>query len=57
MSYKRFVYKNGKVYGPYIYESYRDKDGRVKKRYLGKLNEKKGFLSKFFSIFLSGLNF
>ena len=36
MSHKRVVIKRGKTYGPYLYESYRDKDGKVKKRYLGK---------------------
>jgi hypothetical protein len=28
--------KNGVLHGPYLYESYRDKDGKVKKRYLGR---------------------
>jgi len=41
MSHKRVVIKRGKTYGPYLYESYRDKDGKVKKRYLGKVQEKK----------------
>ena len=41
MSYKRVVKRKGKSYGPYVYESYRDKDGKVKKRYLGKFEEKK----------------
>jgi parallel beta-helix repeat protein len=41
MSYKRVVKKKGKSYGPYIYESYRDENGKVQKRYLGKLEEKK----------------
>jgi hypothetical protein len=36
MGHKRYVVKNGKVYGPYIYESYRDSHGNVKKRYLGR---------------------
>jgi hypothetical protein len=35
MAYKRYFYRNGKKLGPYFYESYRDKNGRVKKRYLG----------------------
>jgi len=46
MSYKRVVTRNGKSYGPYFYESYRGEDGKVKKRYLGKLEEKKS-ASKF----------
>jgi len=50
MSYKRVVRKKGKNYGPYIYESYRDNDGNVKKRYLGKKDEQKIFSKK--SVFL-----
>jgi hypothetical protein len=41
MGHKRYVVKNGKVYGPYIYESYRDSEGNVKKRYLGRHHESK----------------
>ena len=39
MSHKRVVEKRGKSYGPYLYESYRDENGKVKKRYLGKVVE------------------
>ena len=39
MSHKRVVIKRGKTYGPYLYESYRDEHGSVKKRYLGKVKE------------------
>jgi len=35
MAYKRFFYRNGKRFGPYYYESYRDKSGKIKKRYIG----------------------
>jgi len=35
MAYKRFFNRNGKRIGPYYYESYRDKTGKVKKRYVG----------------------
>ena len=35
MVFKRFIKKNGKLMGPYYYESYRDETGKVKKRYLG----------------------
>jgi len=35
MAYKRYFYKNGKKFGPYYYESYRDKNGIVRKRYVG----------------------
>ena len=34
MAYKRYARKNGKVYGPYYYESYRE-GGKVKKIYIG----------------------
>src|SRR3972149_2414521 len=34
MAYKRYAKKNGKVYGPYYYESYRE-NGVVKKIYIG----------------------
>ena len=34
MVYKRYVYKRGKRFGPYYYESYRDGD-KIRKRYLG----------------------
>ena len=51
MSHKRVVVKRGKTYGPYLYESYRDKDGKVKKRYLGKHVEQKS-KKPFFIVFL-----
>jgi hypothetical protein len=35
MAYKRYFYRNGKRFGPYYYESYRDNSGKVKKRYIG----------------------
>ena len=39
MAYKKYIKKkvNGKesIFGPYYYESYRDKNGKIKKRYLG----------------------
>src|SRR3989338_4295855 len=39
MVYKKYINKNGKLHGPYYYESYRDGD-KIKKRYLGtSLNE------------------
>lgn len=45
------VKKKGKSYGPYVYESYRDKDGVVRKRYLGKA-ESKSFDKKFYNFIL-----
>ena len=35
MVHKQYIKKNGKLIGPYYYESYRE-DGKVKKRYFGK---------------------
>jgi hypothetical protein len=35
MAHKRFFYRKDKKFGPYYYESYRDENGKVKKRYLG----------------------
>jgi len=35
VAYKRYFYRNGKKFGPYYYESYRDKSGKVRKRYVG----------------------
>jgi hypothetical protein len=34
MVYKKYIYKDGKRFGPYYYESYRDKDGKVRKKYV-----------------------
>jgi len=45
MAYKKFVKREGKIFGPYYYESYRGKDGKVKKKYVGTINpdvKKKG---------------
>ena len=50
MGYKRFVEKRGKNYGPYVYESYRDSEGNVKKRYLGKAEKEKGKSGVFLGI-------
>ncbi len=38
MAYKRYFYRNGKRFGPYYYNSYRDENGKVKKRYVGTEN-------------------
>ena len=35
MAYKKYIKRGGKTFGPYYYESYRDKDGKVKKKYVG----------------------
>jgi len=59
MVHKRYVTKNGKVYGPYTYHSYRDNDGNVKKRYLGKHIEmsKKGLTLVFFMFLIMLFSF
>jgi parallel beta-helix repeat protein len=46
MVFKKYHYRNGKKFGPYYYQSYRDKDGKVKRTYLGTENPstKKTFL-------------
>jgi len=41
MAYKKYLKRNGKRVGPYYYESYRDENGKVKKRYLGTKNPDK----------------
>ena len=48
--YKKYIKRGGKVFGPYYYESYRDKEGNIKTRYVEnpaghykKLTKKTGF--------------
>jgi hypothetical protein len=53
MAYKRYFYRNGKKFGPYYYKSYRDNNGKVKKKYVGltdtdKKEEKKITPTRFF---------
>ena len=38
MAYKKYIKKDGKIFGPYYYESYRDESGNVKKKYVGTTN-------------------
>ena len=40
MVYKRYIKKDGKVYGPYSYHSQK-KDGKVISKYIGKIKESK----------------
>jgi len=35
MVYKKYIKRGNKRFGPYYYESYRDKDGKVRTRYIG----------------------
>ncbi len=41
MAYKRYIRKNGKLYGPYLYKSVRDKKGNVRNIYVGRGSEQK----------------
>ena len=41
MAYKKYIKKNGKTFGPYYYESYRDSKGKVRKKYVGTTNPHK----------------
>jgi len=41
MAYKKYIYRNGKKFGPYYYESYRDASGKVRKKYKGTTNPDK----------------
>ncbi|MBN2330685.1 MAG: hypothetical protein JXC85_02620 [Candidatus Aenigmarchaeota archaeon] len=56
MAYERYVKRNGKRYGPYVYRSCRDENGKVKSVFVKKgkpAGPKKGrlrFLGKFNSI-------
>jgi len=58
MVHKRYIRKNGKLYGPYYYESYRE-NGEVKKRYIGSVEQQKdtrkdrGFLRFFIILMLA----
>jgi hypothetical protein len=40
MVYKKYIKRGGKIFGPYYYESYRDKDGKARKRYIGTIYKK-----------------
>ncbi|MBU0894873.1 MAG: S8 family serine peptidase [Nanoarchaeota archaeon] len=51
MVYKRYIKKNGKLYGPYVYHSHK-KDGKVISKYLGKHIEEKSKSSSVLKTFL-----
>ena len=55
MVFKRYIKRGNHVYGPYYYESYRDKDGKVKKRYLGMKDPNKRGVKDNFNLFHSGV--
>ncbi|MBU2634081.1 MAG: hypothetical protein KJ674_02445 [Nanoarchaeota archaeon] len=50
MVHKRYIKKNGKVYGPYLYRSVRDKSGKVKNIYIGNEKKDKNINSSYLSI-------
>ena len=49
MVYKKYIKKDGKLFGPYYYRSRRDKDGRVITEYISKESPKPKKNSDFFS--------
>jgi len=46
MVYKKYIKRRGKVFGPYYYESYRDKKGNVKTRFISGPKRKDKIISK-----------
>ena len=46
MVYKKYIKRNGKVFGPYYYESYRE-DGKVKTRFVSGPRKRDKFKKKF----------
>ncbi|MDP2926159.1 MAG: hypothetical protein Q8N99_07315 [Nanoarchaeota archaeon] len=44
MVYKRYIKRNGKLCGPYYYESYRDKNGKVISKYLKDYKPKRNYI-------------
>ncbi len=40
MAYKKYIKRGDKVFGPYYYHSYRDKDGKVRTRYINTKSKK-----------------
>src|SRR3989344_1500075 len=47
MVYKKYITRNGKTFGPYYYESYRDKNGNVKSRFISGPTQKDKVAMKF----------
>ena len=46
MVYKRYVKRGGKLCGPYYYESYRDKNGKVVSKFISGPSKKDELLNK-----------
>ena len=55
MAYKKYFYRNGKRYGPYYYQSYRDEQGIVRKRYVKPEELKKNYFTPTFFYFALGI--
>jgi hypothetical protein len=56
MVYKRFIKRDGKLLGPYYYESYRGPDGKVHSRYLPNYEPQSSILeNKYFLLGLLGV--
>jgi len=47
MVYKRYIKRDGRVSGPYYYKSYRDENGKVVSKYIGKKPPRREFLNIF----------
>ena len=52
MVYKRYIKRGGKLHGPYYYESYRDKNGKVATRYLKEHKSNTKIKNIFFYVFI-----
>ncbi len=48
MVYKRYIYRNGKKFGPYYYHTYRDEEGRTHSRYISNPDEKRAVTGDMF---------
>ncbi len=55
MVYKKFIVRNGRKYGPYLYESHRDKSGKVINSYVSKENVKGKVKKSFSGLSMHGL--
>ena len=51
MVYKKYITKDGKRFGPYLYESYRDEKGDVKTRYVSGPEDSQKISARFFVLF------
>ncbi len=47
MVYKRYIYRNGKRFGPYYYHTYRDKQGKTHSRYVSENKETRAVTEPF----------